>query len=865
VTALLPLALLASATPLVSSVRLEVPEGDRARLERYVELRPGEPLSPERIRRAVELLFATGEFADVLVEREDTPAGVALSFRTVPAPLLQAVTVEGDLALEADEVRRAARLRDGEAMWRPRLDRAAAEVHAALRAKGYLGAAVTAEARPRPRGVEAVFTVAAGPRARVRRVLVRGGPAPMVPALEAEARPRPGEFFEKAQADEAAESLRDELRRQGYGRARVEAEATVDGEAVDLVFQVTAGRPTVTRFEGASVSRRARSSVRGLLREGGMESDVADEAADRLEDDLRKRGHRGARVTRAWRTEGSRDVLVFELAAGPRARVADARVEGYPGPPPILATRAGEPLQDALLAEDEKRLAAALDALGYGDAAVEARAPEGGGDVPVVFTVRTGPRTLVREVGVSSPVPVPGTSARELHLQPGRPFRARDLTADREALLAAFRDAGYLGAEVTPEVTLSEDRTEARVLLRVEPGVQVTVERVVIAGLDETREQVVRRELLVSEGKPLGDASVLESQRRLGALGLFSRVSLAQMDPESPARRTVVVTAQEAPVTTVAWGVGYAERDQLRASVEVTRRNLFGLDRSLSAFARASFKGSRFVLIFREPYLFGRRRELFVTAFREEEDRDTFDFVRAGALVQTARLHASGVALILRYSFQLTDTFNVVDPEDVGREFASATFSGPSASVVYDTRDDPFEPRGGRFMSADALFSHEVLGGDGFLKGFFQAAHYQRLRGPLVLALSGRVGLGRTFGRGEGVLLPRPDRFYAGGDYSMRGFAVDAVLPSGGNALVLGGAELRANFGRHLAAALFSDMGNVYPLVGDIDLGDMRYTAGVGLRYRSALGPLRVDWGYKLDRREGEDAYRFHFTLGHAF
>jgi outer membrane protein insertion porin family len=60
-------------------------------------------------------------------------------------------------------------------------------------------------------------------------------------------------------------------------------------------------------------------------------------------------------------------------------------------------------------------------------------------------------------------------------------------------------------------------------------------------------------------------------------------------------------------------------------------------------------------------------------------------------------------------------------------------------------------------------------------------------------------------------------------------------------------------------------MGNVYPLVGDIDLGDMRYTAGVGLRYRSALGPLRVDWGYKLDRREGEDAYRFHFTLGHAF
>jgi outer membrane protein insertion porin family len=71
--------------------------------------------------------------------------------------------------------------------------------------------------------------------------------------------------------------------------------------------------------------------------------------------------------------------------------------------------------------------------------------------------------------------------------------------------------------------------------------------------------------------------------------------------------------------------------------------------------------------------------------------------------------------------------------------------------------------------------------------------------------------------------------------------------------------------GHHFSVAAFTDAGNVYLLASEMDLGDLRYTAGLGLRYRSALGPLRVDWGYKLNRRSGESAYRFHFTLGHAF
>lgn len=876
---LLLLASGADESEIVRSVRIEAPDPER--LTRYVGLRVGEPYRPSAAREAVELIYATGDYEDVVVETSSRPDGLDIVLRTLPAPKFRRVRVEGDSVLGAGALRRLARLRPGEPLWPARLERAARETALALGRKGYLEATVTVTAERAGAGTsaaDAAFHVHAGSLARVGPATIEPPDGPLAGVLRDLARPRPGEPFERAEAERAAETMRKRLVAAGRWRASVQFHETYDpGPArVTLLFTVRSGPYMTLEVRGARLPGNLRSQIVNLVRDGLVKADVLEEATERIERALRSEGYRDVTVRHHAEPSRSGEAVVFDVEPGPQATVGSVRVAGIPEVPAELQTRPERPLEERTLREDARALMRALEEEGYAEARAEAEAREGGGAIPVTFRVRPGPRTFVSAVAVEPPPPA-GVELVELRTRAGRPYRVRDLAVDRSTVLAAYRNAGYLAVELTPQLDFSGDRSEVRVRLGVAPGPRSEVGEVVIAGLQRAREKVVRRELLLEEGGPLGLHALLESQRRLGTLGIFERVSINELDPEAGLRKDLVVEAREGRPTTLAYGIGYAERDLFRGSVEIARRNLSGMDRTVSAFARGSFRGSRLLLSFREPYFLGRKQELFVTGFREEENRDSFDFIRVGGIVQTAHTLSPRLSLILRYSYQETRVFNIEVPlETIDRQFRTYTLAGPSASLVNDTRDDPLDPRRGAFLGADVLLSERVLGGDSFLKAYFQAATYQRLGGRVVLALSGRLGLARTFGSGEPLQLPLPERFFAGGDYSLRGFKVDTVgplavasdgslVPTGGNALVLGGAELRLDASRFLSVAVFSDVGNVYPLVSDLDLGDLRYTAGVGLRYKSALGPLRVDWGYKLNRRPGQSPYHVHVTVGHAF
>jgi outer membrane protein insertion porin family len=851
---------------------------DVARLRPYVTLAPGDTLRGAEVRRVVELLHSTGEVEDVRVTARETEGGVALHVQLVPAPRLHAVVVEGDRVLSAGDVQRASRLRTGEPLWSGRLEEAARDVALHLAGEGWLEARVAAARRAGKEGAEAVFHVTSGPRVRVRQVHVTGVDTGRAARLRQLVEPDPGEPFRRARAQAAAERMRRRLSGHGHWLARVELHEAFDPREarVDLRFTVEMG-PSVS-VDLSGVPARLHEALADGLREGALGGDALDEAAERIEDDLREEGHRQPQVTALVQDDAGRvgrhRVVHFSVEAGPRSTVASVRLSGLPPDlVPSLLTQAGLPLRDDQLGTDTQTLLGLLRARGHTRPEVEALADEAGGPTPVEFRVRPGPRTRVSAFSVERPTDAggaPGSRAVELRLHVGAPFEASALAQDRARVLAAWRNAGFPEAAVVPEVAFSDDGTEAAVHLRVSPGPRVRVARVVVSGLDRTREEVVRRELLFAEDDPLSFDRIVESQQRLGALGILQRVSITELDPERTGERTLVVSAEEAPVTTIAYGLGYAEDDKLRGSLEVTRRNLFGMDRSLSAFARVSFRGTRFLASYREPWFLGRRQEVFVSVYREDDDRAGFDYVRWGAAVQAGKRLNDAWSAIARWSLQRTKTFNVEVPcAEIDRQLCSSRVAGPSGSLVRDTRDDPLEPHRGTFVGADLQLSHRLLGGDGFVKSYVQGAAYRSMSARALLATSAKVGLAHRLGGERDAqgqrLLPLPDRFFTGGDYGLRGYPVDAVAPSGGNALVLLGVETRVDLVRRLGAAVFAEAGNVFALTRTVRLADLRSSAGIGLRYKTALGPLRVDWAFKLDRREGESPSRLHVTVGHAF
>ncbi len=263
----------------------------------------------------------------------------------------------------------------------------------------------------------------------------------------------------------------------------------------------------------------------------------------------------------------------------------------------------------------------------------------------------------------------------------------------------------------------------------------------------------------------------------------------------------------------------------------------------------------------------------------------------------TPALRVSG-----RYSLSSTRTFDErlteEDQATIDRLFPQVRLSGFSGAVARDTRDDLLDPTRGTFLSGEGSLAARALGGQvGFVKTYVQGFTFHRLPGRRTVVFASRAALGLANGfprevqptDADGNPLPGPpvvvddlpasERFFAGGDTTIRGFALDRVgapntispdgYPTGGNAVVLLNGELRFPVWRDVGAVVFVDGGNVFRRVNEFDIGELRGSYGFGLRYNSPVGPIRIDLGFKLDRRviAGvlEPPTAIHFSLGQAF
>ncbi|HXH05143.1 MAG TPA: POTRA domain-containing protein [Vicinamibacterales bacterium] len=921
------------------SVEVEGRPATDAAVTGLIETAVGAPLSVADVRETIAHLFGLGRYEDIEVHAARAAGGVALRYALVPLHAVSEIRFRGDLGLAERDLRRIVVERFGPAPPAGRADAAARLLERAYAERGYLQARVTpsVDIRHDPdRGVM-IFDVAPGPRARIGRVAVTGLEGAAARELLARLGLVEGGAYEPARLRRRLDEYLERLRRQGRYLAEGDHTAAPrdDARTVDVAIDVDPGPVVRLEFTGDPLPADRIDELVPVAREGAVDEDLLEDSDRRIREFLTRQGYWKAEVRHTRAVRGGELVVTFTIVRGPRYIVDGLELAGHSAMPierlrPMLHLARGDPFVETTLQADVAAIRDAYLREGFRDVAIDTTVEERpGGRVFVRVRIAEGPRARVGAVRFEGRTAIDEGQLRAiLRLRPGAPYYEPAAAADREAVLLEYLNRGYRAAAVTLEPHADESRGTVDLIYAIREGPRFVVDRVVIVGNARTSAETIRRALVIREGAPAGLAALVESRRRLTELGLFRRVRLTEIAHSRGTRRDVIVTVEEADATTIGYGAGVEvgqrlfvgaggfaeERLELapRGAFEVTRRNLWGKNRSVSLFSRVGFRSRgqvagapsperfsfleyRLVGTLREPSPFGWNAEGALTASAEQALRTSFNFVRQGLVAELVHRATPAVRISGRYSLGRTRLFDVrLQPEEallIDRLFPQLRLSTAAAAVVRDTRDDPLDPARGALVANDLEIAARGLGSQvGFAKTYFQAFGFRALssRRRVVLAAGVRLGVAAGFPRevvegGRPVEVrdvPAAERFFAGGPTTVRGFALDKLgapdtigefgFPKGGNAVLVLNAELRAPLWRDLGIVGFFDAGNVFARATDLELGELRPAAGVGLRYRSPLGPIRFDLGFKLDRqllpqggREGLTA--FHVGIGHAF
>jgi outer membrane protein insertion porin family len=936
-------------------------------LTALIETKPGLPLSMEDVRETMEHFISLGRFQDVEVDAALSGDSVILTYNVIPLHSVERLQFRGNLGLSERRLRQAVAQRHGALPPVGRAADAARTLRSLYQSYGYFLASVTpsAEIEHAPERATLVFTIDAGARAQVREITVTDTSViPRERVLDrvelAEGRP-----LDEPALRRGAARLTDDFRRRGYYEASVTPRVDVrEPETLaDITVAIRPGPHVEVRFEGDPLPEDKRADLVPIAREGSVDADLLEDSERRILDYLRAQGHWKANVTHRREPRDGALEIVFVIRAGPVYRVGKIEVAGNRTVPPTalapLRSKPGDLFVEAVLDADHAVIAEQYRKLGYADVKVNDAISEAApGLVDVRLAITEGSRTLVSAVHIDGEGDVSEETLRaSMGLAPGRAFYQPQLAADREAVLVEFLNRGYPDAVVNSETKFSADRSTVDVTYKLEPGAQVFVGHILIVGNQRTETKYIQRELALKPGAPLGLDDVVESQRRVTAMGLFRRVRITELR-RGGRTRDVLVSVEEAPPTSIGYGGGLEGGRRLRRAegggaverlefaprgfFEVGRRNLWGKNRSIDLFTRISLRPSdnadepardgrgfgfseyRVLGTFHEPRAFGWTAEALVTAFVEQAIRSSFNLIRQGVNAELVRRLTPEITMASRYTFDRNKLFDerftdcpasappdcVPDKPIVDRLFPQVRLSSFSSGLVRDTRDDALDPTKGALLGFEGeLAARRIASEVGFAKTFVQGFAYRRLPGArgVVLAGGARLGLATGFrrvttrisdtgavirgpdGNPQTVILrdlPASERWFAGGDTTVRGFALDRLgdptkigeeatidsngFPKGGNALFILNAEVRAPVWRDLGLVAFIDGGNVFAKTSHFDLGNLRGGAGFGIRYRSPVGPIRVDLGFKLDRRrfvsgERERLTALHISIGQAF
>jgi outer membrane protein insertion porin family len=899
-------------------------------------LKVGEPFSFEAERESLRTLYAMGDFSNIRTTASRQPGGLQIDFIVQRNFYNNIVHITGLKPPPSESAALAAmRLGLGEPFRESALREAIARLRSVLQDDGFYLPNVTWSLEPHAetRQMDVSVVVNPGPRARAGDVMIDNKTAYSNERLLRKSKISRKSSLTVSLISRASQRLKKFLVNQGYlgaGVAISRKAYDANTDRVPLTLVVTAGPRVRIETSGARVSKSKLRKLLPIYAEGAVDEDLLQEGRRNLRSYFQSEGYFDATVTVSSRQDQSDNerVISYQIDRGDRYRLAGVAFHGnkYFGASLLAGRLKLQPASFAsngrfsqqLMRDDADSIRALYLSNGFRDAQVSADVDDQyrgkRNNLFVAFHIVEGPQTRIASLKIEGNHAIStATLLSVTGLTTGQPYSESGVSSDRNNILALYFNQGFPDARMDDQVTGATGH-EVNLVYQVVEGRQIQVSKILVTGYEFTRPSIIERQVSIRPNAPLRQGEVASTQRQLYNLGVFNRVQVAPQNPNgTDPEKAVVVAVHEGNRYTIGYGFGFevqrvgpncsadaAASGQCnpnatplaaspRGIFEIARNNMFGRAQTLSLTTRASTLEYRASLDYTAGNFLNKHNlSLQLTAYADKtQDVNTFTSTQFVGGFQVAHHISPSSSFLYRYFYRRVEASNLkIEPDQIPLLSQPTLVSGFGITYARDRRDNPADAAHGTFNSLDFSDSIQAIGSSAsYLRAFFQNSSFYSFGRAFVFARSVRFGVEAPLGNTvppysaqcliSCVTIPLPERFYAGGGTSLRGFGLNQAgprdpttgFPVGGLALLIFNQELRFPMklpfvGNRLGGTIFYDGGNVYDDIYHITLAwksksltDLNYwsnTVGIGLRYPTPVGPVRVDFGVLLNPAQYE-------------
>lgn len=549
-------------------------------------------------------------------------------------------------------------------------------------------------------------------------------------------------------------------------------------------------------------------------------------------------------------------------------------------------------LKEDLLEEDMDRIRSFYEQKGYIDATADyILEPLSISRLVIKIKIYEGKQYFVEDISI---VGNKVASREEIigvmkEVEKAKIFSRSKLKFDVANVRAMYFDKGYIFARVRESTSLNPEKGEVQIRLDIDEGELAYINRIKVQGNTRTRDIVVRRELQLYPGDQFDGAKLRRSKERLTNLGYFEDISYDIEDVDTSDRKNLIVQVKEAKTGSFSFGGGYSTVDQVVGFVEIEQKNFdftswptfTGGGQDLLLRAETGSTRNNMQLSFTEPWLFDYPISAGFDAYIMEKEREkdvgfAYDEKRVGGNIRFGKQFTDYISSVVTYRREEIEIDNF--DEDVSAavlaEEGENTISSLGFSLTRDSRDSVFSPTKGLYLNGAVDVAGGFLGGDrDFIRLSARTSYNIPWKFDSVLEFRLRAGVVDAYDNSSAV--PIFEKFFAGGAKTIRGYDERKVGPLddttkdpvGGESLLVGNIEYTIPVIEFIKFATFFDVGNVWPRVEDFGGGDLRYGTGLGLRIKTPIGPVSLDYGYPLSDEPGEESQsgKFYFSISRGF